>query len=69
MLVDIELDVVPLHDSGQRGELLLRSVNQREADSEVHLAGTHPPRMDRPLKLGSDDVAEDLERLIQPHPA
>ena len=67
MLVDVEVEVVSLDDCSQRGELFRRSVNKREADGEVHLALARPSRVDRPLKPGSDDLVEDLERLIQPH--
>ncbi len=69
MVVDIEREVVALHDCSERGELLLRPVNQREADSEVHLAVAQPSRVDRPLEPGTDDLVEHLERICQPHSA
>ena len=69
MVIDVELEVVSLDDCSQRGELLLRSVDEREADGEVHLALTQPTRLHRPFKTGNDNLAEDLESLSQPHSA
>ena len=69
MVIDIELEIVPLNDCSQRDELLRRSVKKRKGDGEVHLVATQPLRLDRPLKAGSDDLVEDLERLSQPHSA
>lgn len=69
MPIDIEFEVVPLDDSGERGELVQCSVNEREGDCEVHVATTQPPRVDRPLKPSGDDFVEDLERLSEPHSA
>lgn len=59
--------LVSFDDSRQRGELLLRSVNQQEADGEVDFGISRPSRVDRPLKPGTDNLVEDLECLTQSH--
>lgn len=67
MVVDIEREVVVLHDCSERGELFLRSVNQQEGDREVHVLGVEPARVDRALEAGTNDLLEHLECLRQLH--
>jgi hypothetical protein len=67
MVVDIELEVVPLNDCSERCKLFLSSISEREDDGEIHVLEVEPSRVDRPLESGTDDLVEDFERLRQPH--